>query len=182
MLEHNRLDLLSLALVTAQTCQMLEEGPAAARSAREALGLGRIYLSGGRLQEARACFADAGGLSRLRERAAEEWHRGAAVVQAEALRAFALISRRARQFDDAAAAWRRVLELDGSPPQIVREATDALAVHYEHRRRDLLVAKSYALQALGFEGSPTREGAIRHRVARLDRKLERTELFSASLF
>ena len=182
VLEHNRLDILSLALVTAQTCQMLEEGPAAARSAREALGLGRIYLSGGRLQEARACFADAGGLSRLRESAAEEWHHGAAVVQAEALRAFALISRRARQFDDAAAAWRRVLELDGSPPQIVREATDALAVHYEHRRRDLLVAKSYALQALGFEGSPTREGAIRHRVARLDRKLERTESFSASLF
>ena len=45
-----------------------------------------------------------------------------------------------------------------------------------------VAAKSYALQALGFEGSPTREGAIRHRVARLDRKLERTEPFSASLF
>jgi hypothetical protein len=104
------------------------------------------------------------------------------VVQAEALRAFALISRRARQFDDAELAWRRVLELEGSPPQIVREATDALAVHYEHRRRDLRAAKSYALQSLGFEGSPSREGAIRHRVARLDRKLERAETVPALLF
>ena len=182
VLEHNRLDILSLALVTAQTCQMLEEGPAAARSAREALGLGRIYLSGGRLREARECFADAGGLSRPRERAAGDWHNGAAVIQAEALRAFALIARRARQFDDAELAWRRVLDLEGSPPHIIREATDALAVHYEHRRRDLRAAKSYALQALEFEGSPVREGAIRHRVARLDRKLERAEAFSASLF
>ena len=106
-------------------------------------------------------------------RAVEAWQHGAAVVQAEALRAFALMSRRARQFDDAEIAWRRVLELEGSPPHIVREATDALAVHYEHRRRDPWTAKSYALQALQFEGSPTREDAIRHRVARLDRKLER---------
>ena len=180
VLEHNRLDILSLALVTAQTCQLLEEGPAAARSAREALGLGRIYLSGGRLREARECFADAAGLSR--DRAVEGWHNGAAVVQAEALRAFALIARRARQFDDAEAAWRRVLDLEGSPAHIVREATDALAVHYEHRRRDLRAAKSYALQSLEFQGSPTREGAIRHRVARLDRKLERTQAFSLSLF
>ena len=182
VLEHNRLDILSLALVTAQTCQMLEEGPAAARSAREALGLGRIYLSGGRLQEARECFADAGGLSPARARSDDGLRHDGVVVQAEGLRAFALISRRARQFDDAEVAWRRVLELEGSPSHIMREATDALAVHYEHRRRDSVAAKSYALQALGFEGSPTREGAIRHRVARLDCKLERTEPFSASLF
>ena len=135
VLEHNRLDILSLALVTAQTCQMLQEGPASARNPREALGLGRIYLSGGRLQEARECFADAGGLSvRPRESGS---HAGEAMVQAEGLRAFALISRRARQFDDAETAWRRVLELKGTPPHIVREATDALAVHFEHRRRDL---------------------------------------------
>ncbi len=94
------------------------------------------------------------------------------MVQAEGLRAFALISRRARQFDDAETAWRRVLELKGTPPHIVREATDALAVHFEHRRRDPRAARSYALRSLEFEGGPAREGAIRHRVARLDRKLE----------
>lgn len=183
VLEHNRLDILSLALVTAQTCQMLQEGPMAARSAREALGLGRIYLSGGRLQEAKECFADAGGLSiRTRALGFDGSYAGAEVVQAEGLRAFAVLSRRARQFDEAERAWRRVLELKGSPPQIVREATDALAVHYEHRRRDLHAAKAYALQALGFTGRPSREGAIRHRMARLDRKLERAAPVPALLF
>jgi uncharacterized protein len=183
VLEHNRLDILSLALVTAQTCQMLEEGPAAARNAREALGLGRIYLSGGRTEEARACFADAAGLAeRARERDAEASRHAAVAVQAEGLRAFAVMSRRARLYEDAEVAWRRLLELRGSPPHIVREATDALAVHYEHRRRDPHTARSYALQSLTFEATPTREGAIRHRVARLDRKIERAATVPALLF
>jgi len=159
---------------------MLQEGPASARNPREALGLGRIYLSGGRLQEARECFADAGGLSVPSRESGS--HAGEAMVQAEGLRAFALISRRSRQFDDAETAWRRVLELKGTPPHIVREATDALAVHYEHRRRDLPAARSYALRSLEFEGPPTREGAICHRVARLDRKIERADAAPALLF
>ena len=41
VLEHNRLDLLSLALVTARAAQMLDDGAAAARTAREAFGMGR---------------------------------------------------------------------------------------------------------------------------------------------
>ena len=36
VLEHNRLDLLSLALLTARAAQLLEDGAAAARTAREA--------------------------------------------------------------------------------------------------------------------------------------------------
>ena len=47
VLEHNRLDLLSLAFVTSHACQLLDEGPHAARGPREALGLGRIYLGRG---------------------------------------------------------------------------------------------------------------------------------------
>jgi uncharacterized protein len=183
VLEHNRLDILSLALVTAQTCQLLEEGPAAARSPREALGLGRIFLSGGRIAEARECFAAAAGLGGCaREHDADAAHHGAVAVQAEGLRAFALTSRRARMYDDAEVAWRRLLELRGSPPHVIREATDALAVHYEHRRRDPHTARSYALQSLTSEVTATREGAIRHRVARLDRKIERAAVAPALLF
>ena len=40
--EHNRLDLLSLALVTARAAQLLDEGAPGARTAREALGMGRL--------------------------------------------------------------------------------------------------------------------------------------------
>ncbi|HEY6509855.1 MAG TPA: ribonuclease H-like domain-containing protein [Vicinamibacterales bacterium] len=165
VLEHNRLDLLSLACVTAHACQMLDAGPFGARSPREALGLGRIFLSGGRLDEARECFAAASGLQ------APALGTPAPMVQVEALRAFALVSRRQRRFDEAAAAWQRVVDLPESPAPIVREATEALAVHYEHRRRDIPTARSLALQALTHGGGGGRESAIRHRVARLDRKL-----------
>ncbi len=181
VLEHNRLDLLSLALVTAHACQLLDEGSQAASGAREALGLGRIYLSKGRVDEARRCFAAAAGL----EPAAgpgwsHEFH--AATVQAEALRAFALLARRARQFDEAAAAWQRVLALPGCPASLAREATSALAVHYEHRRRDLGAAKSFALRALQIDRGSVREPATRHRVARLDRKMGGVPDDAGSLF
>ena len=55
VLEHNRLDLLSLALLTARAAQLVEDGPPAVRTAREAVGLGRLYQLGGRIDEARRC-------------------------------------------------------------------------------------------------------------------------------
>jgi uncharacterized protein YprB with RNaseH-like and TPR domain len=195
VLEHNRLDLLSLALVTSHACQLLDEGPHAARGPREALGLGRIYLAGGRADDARRCFAAAGGLEPVAEPFWRDERRGtskrtsapetrshAATVQAEALRAFALLARRARRFDEAATAWQRVLTLAECPPHITREATAALAVHYEHRQRDLGAAKSFALRALQIDRGSTREHATRHRVARLDRKMGVTPGDAASLF
>ncbi|MBI2187698.1 MAG: ribonuclease H-like domain-containing protein [Acidobacteria bacterium] len=57
VLEHNRLDLLSLALLTGRLAQLLDRGPEAALTAREAVGLGRLYQRGGRLSDARCCFA-----------------------------------------------------------------------------------------------------------------------------
>ena len=103
-------------------------------------------------------------------------------MQAEALRAFALLARRARQFDEAATAWQRVLALPGCPPHIAREATGALAVHYEHRQRDLGAAKSFALRALQIDRGSTREQATRHRVSRLDRKMGGAPDDAGSLF
>ena len=54
---------------------------------------------------------------------------------------------------------------------MAREASEALAVHYEHRARDLERARRFAVQSLQFEISEGREAAIRHRLARIDRKL-----------
>ncbi len=45
--EHNRLDLLSLALLTARAAQLLDDGPESSRAAREALGLGQLYERAG---------------------------------------------------------------------------------------------------------------------------------------
>ena len=111
--EHNRLDLLSLALVTARAAQLLEDGPAAARTAREALGMGRLYERGGMTAEAKSCFARAIELDGVDED-----------LRAEALRAYALVARRLRQYDDAAGAWRRILGLPVCPRPIEREASE----------------------------------------------------------
>jgi hypothetical protein len=57
----------------------------------------------------------------------------------------------------------------------VREATEALAVHHEHRERDLEAAKAFALRSLEAEAQPAWTRAVQHRLARLDRKLKLTE-------
>jgi uncharacterized protein YprB with RNaseH-like and TPR domain len=159
--EHNRLDLLSLALVTARAAQLLEDGPAAARSAREALGMGRIYERGGMMAEAKSSFAHA-----------IEFDDADEELRADALRAYALVARRLRHYDDAAAAWRQVLGLPLCPSRIEREASEALAVHLEHRRRDLRSARDFAMRLLQVDDSVPKRQAAQYRLARLDRKLE----------
>ncbi len=182
--EHNRLDLVSLAVLTAEASRLLEEGPHAARTAREALGLGRLYERGGLCDAAREAYAIAAGIG-----PAEDLHKtgrvqntlaprgpcfaqGADVLtRAEALRCFAVLCRRQRLYAEAADAWHRILDLRRCPPHIAREATEALAVHHEHRLRDPRSARQFALRSLGFESSASRQHAVRHRLARLERKL-----------
>ncbi len=162
VLEHNRLDLLGLAMLTAQGASLLQKGAAGARTAREAFGLGRLYERGGKIDDARACFARAADPESLE---------ADAMTRAEALRAYGVLCRRARQYEDAAGAWRRILALRACPAHIAQEATEALAVHHEHRLRDLRAARQFAMQALQFTISTTRVEAVHHRVARIDRKL-----------
>lgn len=169
--EHNRLDLLSLALVTARAAQLLDEGAPAARTAREALGMGRLYERGGMMSEAKSCFARAAEIDDRDED-----------LQAEALRAYAVVSRRLHQYDDAASAWRRLLGLPICPRPIEREASEALAVHLEHRRRDLVSARDFAVRLLQVDESVTRRQAAEYRLARLDRKLESRSSQPALLF
>lgn len=159
VLEHNRLDLLSLAMLTARLAQLLEQGVSAASTAREALGLGRIHQRGGRLMEARRCFARALEMD------------GDAAARAEALRAYALLCRRSRDHAAAAAAWQELLDLPACPPHVAHEAREALAVHCEHRLRDFQRAHRFAVESLRRVTSAVRADKVRHRVARLDRKL-----------
>jgi hypothetical protein len=61
-------------------------------------------------------------------------------------------------------------------------AAEALAIHHEHRDRDLTAARELALFALGDSGeNGPRSDGMRHRLARLDRKIGRNEarLFSS---
>ena len=159
--EHNRLDIVSLAMLTARAAQLLEEGPSSAMTGREALGLGRLYERAGLMTDAlasyrRACDAAAG------------------VTRVEALRAAAIMLRRLRRYQEAAGAWRDLLAAPECSPPYAREATEALAVHHEHRARDLEMARNFAVQSLSLHGTPARQQATRHRLARLDRKLGST--------
>jgi uncharacterized protein YprB with RNaseH-like and TPR domain len=170
VLEHNRLDLLALAMLTARAGQLLDEGASAATTAREALGLGRLYERGGLLDDARACFARAIEFD-------DDAH-----ARVEALRAYAILSRRERRHADAAAAWRQMLSMRECPPRWAQEATEALAVHHEHRARDLAAARRFAMQALEFNVTRSRAQAVHHRLARIDRKLGEPSVQSAPLF
>jgi uncharacterized protein YprB with RNaseH-like and TPR domain len=175
VLEHNRLDLVSLAAVMARGVQLAREGHAACRDEAEALALGRVYERAGtdeRLAD-RAC-----AVAR-----AEACYRCAAdsrspEVKGEALYRIGLRHRRERRFAEAAAIWRSVIELT-EPRGIRRQAglrelrqfaVEALAIHHEHRERDLEGARELALFALE-EADGRRADGMRHRIARIDRKM-----------
>jgi len=173
VLEHNRLDLLSLAGLTARLLDLVRQGPEATADAQEALALGRVYARGG--LDARAC---------------ESYQRAvmvgkgarASTTRIDALRSLALLHRRARRFEDAASCWQQLLAWPGCPPGVVREAGEALAIHHEHRVRDLAVAKAFALRSLDAVASndegprPQWTEALQHRVKRIEKKMNKSQL------
>jgi hypothetical protein len=52
-------------------------------------------------------------------------------------------------------------------------AMEALAIHHEHRARDLRSARELARVALEADGDSRHADGLRHRLARIDRKLAR---------
>ena len=96
------------------------------------------------------------------------------LMTGEALRALALAHRRARQHEQAAGCWKELVEMRGCPAPIVREAAEALAIHHEHRVHDLALARTFALDSLAAIASgprPSLAQAVRHRLARIERKM-----------
>jgi len=163
VLEHNRLDLVSLAAVTARATRLAQNGHDECRDGAEALALGRVYERAGCAARAEACY---------RHAAASE----STDVRAEALFRLGLRYRRDRRFEEAADVWRDVLAWTERPRgrrhlvELRRFAAEALAIHLEHRRRDLAAARAHALFALEETDARTIDG-VRHRIARIDRKM-----------
>lgn len=176
VLEHNRLDLVSLAGLTARLLHLVTEGAPAAADAREAVALGRLFERAGMPARAVESFERAltseglGGVSSRASRGAAGTLTGSQ-LQAEAIRGLAHLARRGRRFGEAADRWRALLELPGCPRALVKEAAEALAVHHEHRVRDLAAARSFAMQTLDAGLSSGRHQAVRRRLERLERKL-----------
>lgn len=164
VLEHNRLDLLSLGALTGLVLDLVS-GRREAGDRHELLALGRLYDSLGRDGDAERCHRAAAAPCGLFDAAPD------AGARAEALHWLALRHRRARRFGEAADCWGELLSLPGLEPRLRREALEAMAVHHEHRARDLAAARRFALRALDLapRGRPHEE--LAHRVGRLGRKL-----------
>ena len=173
VLEHNRLDLLTLAGVTARLVHLVRSGPEEARDAREALALGHLYARAGPDEgRARAAFSRAANASITGSAASIAGSAASiAAIRIDALRALALTLRRGRQYDEAAGCWRQLLDVCGCPRHIAREATAALAIHHEHRARDLAAARAFAIQSLESGAPSAWNQAVQHRLARIERKM-----------
>ena len=167
ILEHNRLDLVSLAALTSRLLEIVCGGPDYADNAREALALGHVYSRAraeGRAIEAFERAVTLGATSRSQR---------ASLVTADALRALAVAYRRARRFDEAARCWMALIET-GCANKVEREAIEALAIHHEHRRRDLESARLFALRNVASARDEIRQGSTetaRRRLARIERKI-----------
>ncbi len=163
VLEHNRIDLISLALVTARAITLITQGPHAAQHPREALGLGRLYERSGACEDAESSYAHAATLAARVGREPE--------VRAEALRRLAVCRRRAGRMAEAAAAWQELVSVPGCPSMLRREAREALAIHHEHRSRDLHTARTLVLDVLAETAGGRVREAAEYRLQRLERKL-----------
>jgi hypothetical protein len=142
---------------------LIHDGPSAAGDGREALALGRLYQRAGREAAAREAL----------ERAVTD---ADPAVLVEALRSLAIEHRRARRHEEAAGCWRALLAVAACPTRLVWEATEALAVHHEHRVRDLAAARRFAARGAEQPVCLARTAAAQHRLARLDRKISRRPL------
>ena len=147
MLHHNRLDLLSLALLTARAIRLIREavgtgdeerkGAPIITNPQERLAVGRELLRLNQRSAAEACF-----------RTVAECGTAPDSVRAEALYSWARSLRRARRHHEAADVWRRLASSRTVRAVLRAEAQEALAVHHEHRDRDLEKAHQWAKGAL----------------------------------
>jgi hypothetical protein len=167
VLEHNRIDLVSLAAVTARAARLAERGHEACADNAEALALGKVYERANLNGRAEACYRKAATSSNP-------------FTRADALCRLGIRFRRDRRFADAASVWRELIEF--TEPRTMRRgvlgdlrqvAIEAMAIHQEHRAKDLAGARELALSALE-ECGLRAENSVRHRLARLERKLSRT--------
>ena len=164
VLEHNRLDLVSLGALTAVVLEMVA-GLVPARDRYEVLALARLLEYLGRASDAERCYVRAAEPDGLFEAALD------GCARAEALRWLAVHRRRSRRFGEAAETWQRLLDIKGLSAEMRREGLEALAIHAEHRAKDLSAARRFALGALDLSRGSRYAPEVEHRLGRLTRKI-----------
>ena len=160
---HNALDVVSLAALTVELARTLGEGGAdALESPLDLFSLSRILGSAGSKEKSiTTCRqALAGGLPQQ--------------IESLALKHLATEFKRQRRHESAVEFW---LELSRREPPLAVEALEELAMHYEHRLRNLEQALEFTLAALthldGQFPSPPHRARFSRRRERIQRKLAR---------
>ncbi|MGD8624942.1 MAG: ribonuclease H-like domain-containing protein [Anaerolineae bacterium] len=161
---HNAQDILSLVVLAARLCQLLEVSLAPADDdlpGEDLYGLGRLLHDLGQVERAEAAYA----------RAAETCRRPA--VQEMAMRDLAYHLKRQERRTEALAWWQRLAAERGAI-----YACEELAKHYEWQETDLAQALAWTEQAIELAGQAPASARRRqilddlaHRQARLERKL-----------
>lgn len=163
VLEHNRLDLISLAAVMARALTLVSRGPLESANPHECLGLARLYERAAALEHAEGALLRSIELARRIGTEPE--------VHGDALRRLAWIRRRSGRVHEAAETWRELASLPRCAAALRREAKEALAIYHEHRSRDLGTARSLVLDVLKDDPMGRRKAETEHRLQRLERKI-----------
>ena len=163
VVHHNRLDLVSLGCLTARAARLLDDGADGAADGCEQVALGREYLRRGDDSQAEHCFRRA--LDRI-DLLAE--------ARADAVHGLARLLRRRRDHGPAVALWHELAGSGAARDPLRHEAKQALAVHYEHRARDLGLANRWAREAVAVSTSSRQREQLARRLSRLNRKIAAT--------
>lgn len=159
---HNALDIVTLAALTVELANVLSDtGKETIASGLDLFSLSRI------LERAQAT-----------ERSAETCRRALAkglpqIVESQALWQLAAQHKRQRQHDLAVELWRELARRD--TPLALR-ALEELAIHFEHRQRDVRAALEFtsaALQSMRWDPSSAHFRKFSRRRERLERKANR---------
>jgi hypothetical protein len=155
VLEHNRLDVISLAALLAFCCEWIEQGPAG--DPREHYGLARVFERAAVYERSEAHY----------RHVIDE---GEGPLRLRSLRRLALRRKRVRDHAAALPLWEEAAR--GGDGWALRE----LAIHHEHRSRDLESAQAAVERALQQEAplSPRLRDDLLRRRQRLFRKLQPT--------
>ena len=160
---HNQMDLCGLAALSLKIARILEN-PLGACGAEELFGVSRMLQKAGESNSAEGFYLRALGKGLPRE------------AGRIARRELAGMARKRKDFDQANSLWQ---DLIGESPETI-EAYEQLAIHCEHRSREIERAIVLTRQALVKLQDSMRAGMIsmstyRHRHAALQRRLSRLE-------
>ena len=159
IVEHNFLDIVSLAALLHRLQRVLELEPHSCRCPYEAEALARLAAEEEDLPLALDYLQAAGELASEEE------------LQLRILRQGAAHLKRLGRHAQAAALWQRILAREEADLQSAEE----LAKYYEHRAKDLEAARQITRRALALAWAARSPKAsdFEHRLARLERKLRR---------